>query len=284
MRKIKLFLAAIIVASLLSACTYVPPGNVGILVNLLGSGKGVDDTKELGVGRYWVGVNEELYIYPTFTQNHVWTKSSTEGSPDNEEIEFQTVEGMTVSADVGISYAVIPDKVPYIFQKYRKGLEEITHIYIRNMVRDAFVHVASTEPVENVYGAGKTKMLSAVEAYVREQTKNMFTIERIYLVGNLRLPELVTAALNGKIEATQRAQQIENEIRTAKAEAEKTIATSEGAAKAILIEAEGQASANKILAASITPELVQYRALDKWNGILPTTMIPGGSAPFINVK
>jgi len=267
----------------LAACSKVPAGNVGIKVYLLGGDKGVDH-EELGPGRYWIGVNEDLFVFPTFSQNYVWTKSATEGSPDDESITFQTVEGMSVNADVGITYSVIPDKVPMIFQKYRKQLEEITHIYIRNMVRDAFVKAASTRPVEDVYGAGKAKLLLEVEQSVREQTQDMFKIERIYLVGDLRLPEQVTNALNLKIQATQQAQQVENEIRTAKAEAEKKIAEAEGQGKSILIVAQSQADANNLLAKSLTPELVQYQALKVWNGILPTTMLPNGTVPFVSVK
>ncbi len=268
---------------MLTACSKVPAGNVGIKVYLLGGAKGVDH-EELGPGNYWIGWNEELYVFPTFTQNYVWTKAVDEGSPTDESISFQTVEGMSVSADVGISYAVIPEKVPEIFQKYRKQLDEITHIYLRNMVRDAFVKVASSKPVEDVYGAGKAKLLTAVEDYVREQTKDMFKIERIYLVGDLRLPPQVTNALNAKIQATQQAQQAENEIRTAKAEAEKKIATAEGEAASLLIVAKSQAEANKILASSITTELVQYQAVKVWNGVLPTTMLPNSSVPFVAIK
>lgn len=34
--------------------------------------------------------------------------------------------------------------------------DEITDVYLRNMVRDAFVTVASTRAVEDVYGSGKS--------------------------------------------------------------------------------------------------------------------------------
>lgn len=265
------------------ACSKVPAGNVGVKVYLLGGDKGVE-SEILPVGRYWIGVNEELYTFPTFTQNYVWTQSPAEGSPNDESITFQTIEGMSVNADVGISYSVKPEQVPQIFQKYRKRLDEVTDIYLRNMVRDAFVSVASKKPVEDVYGTGKTEMLKSVEELVRDQCGDMFTIERVYLVGDLRLPPQVTAALNLKIQATQNAQQKENEIRTAKAEAEKTIAQAKGTADSILLVAQSQAKANLILAQSLTPELVQYKALEKWDGLLPTTMVPGGSTPFVNIK
>lgn len=138
--------AMLCLLAVLAGCSKVPAGNVGVIVNLYGSEKGVE-TREVGTGRYWVGVNEELYLFPTFTQTETWG--------GEEAISFQTVEGMKVGGAVGITYSVSPDKVTTLFQKYRAGIEEITNKFLRNMVRDAFNDVASKLPVESVYGAGR---------------------------------------------------------------------------------------------------------------------------------
>ena len=66
-----------------TACSKVPSGHVGVKVYLLGGEKGVD-SEELGVGRYYIGINEELYLFPTFKQNYVWTADEREGSESNE--------------------------------------------------------------------------------------------------------------------------------------------------------------------------------------------------------
>jgi len=177
---------------MLTGCSKVPAGNVGIKVYLLGTDKGVD-SEELGPGRYWIGVNEELFIFPIFTQNYVWTKNPAEGSENDESISFQTVEGMEVNADIGISYSIAKDKVNTVFQKYRKGIGEITDIYLRNMVRDAFVSEASVLEIESVYGKGKSDLLADVEQKVKEQVEPLgILIERIYFIGSLRLPPAVT--------------------------------------------------------------------------------------------
>ena len=65
-------------------------------------------------------------------------------------------------------------------------------------------------------------------------------------------------ALNAKIEANQRAQQRENELREAEAEAKKKVAAAEGEAKCILLKANSEAKANSTLASSITAELIQW--------------------------
>lgn len=269
----------------LAACSKVPAGNVGIKAYLLGGSKGVD-TEELGPGRYWIGVNEELYLFPTFTQNYTWAKDCQNGDCANEELGFQTVEGLAVTADVGISYRIDPTKAALIFQKYRKGVDEITDIYLRNMVRDSLVKNASTMPVESVYGKGKTDLIAKVQDDVAKQTSTIgILIEKVYWVGELRLPPTVVQSINAKIQMTQQAQQAQNQVAKAEADARVKIANAEGAAESLRIISEAQANAIRVKASAITanPEVIQMTAVEKWNGVLPTTNA-GGAVPFIQVK
>ena len=273
--KIRKLASILLLGVALAACSKVPAGNVGVKVYLLGGNKGVD-TEELGPGRYWIGVNEDLFLFPTFTQNYTWTSES------NEQISFQTIEGMKVSADIGISYSIDPTKVNDIFQKYRKGIDEITDIYLRNMVRDALVIVASSRPVETVYGAGKEELIAEVQRRVKEQVEPIgIRIEKIYWVGDIILPPEVIKSLNAKIQANQQAQQRQNEIATAKAEAQKKIEEARGEAESIKLRAEAQALANEKIARSLTDELVKYQAIQKWDGVLPR-MTGEGAIPFID--
>ena len=273
-----------VLAGSVAACSYVPSGNVGIKVNLLGSEKGVE-SEVLGVGRYWIGWNEELYVFPTFMQNYVWTAGVDEGSPNDESISFQTADGMTANADIGISYSIDPEKVALIFQTYRRGVEEITDTFLRNMVRDALVKQASNKPIEYVYGAGKAELIAAVQKDVADQVGPLgINIGKIYWIGEIRLPEVVLKSINAKNAATQMAQQRQNEVAQAKAEADKKIEDARGQAESLLKVAEAQAKANKVLAESLTTEFVQYQAITKWDGKLPTTMIPGQATPLVNIK
>jgi regulator of protease activity HflC (stomatin/prohibitin superfamily) len=279
---LKKFLALGLAAGALAACSTVPAGHVGVKVYLLGGSKGVD-SEELGVGRYWIGMNEQLYIFPTYMQNYTWTREPDATGTEDESISFQTVEGMTANADVGISYQLDPTKINKIFQTYRRGVDEITDTFLRNMVRDSLVKQASTKPIEYIYGAGKAELLAAVQADVQRQTTDIgIKIDKIYWIGEIRLPETVIASINAKNAATQMAQQRQNEVAQARAEAEKKVAEARGEAESVLLKAKAQAEANRELASSITPELVQYRALDKWDGVLPR-MTGNSAVPFINV-
>lgn len=272
-----------------TGCSKVPAGNVGVIVHLLGGSKGVD-SEEVGVGRYWLGFNDELYLFPTYTQNDTWEGKS-------ESITFQTKEGLNVNADIGISFHVDPTKVTTVFQKYRKGIEEISNTYLRNMVRDALVKASSTQDVETVYGQGKAELLESVEETVRKQVEPIgIIVEHIYWVGTLRLPETVVENINRKINATQMAMTRENEIQQTKAEAQKAIEEAHGKAESQLAvaraeaesvrirgEAEADAIKAKSQALNASPQLVQYELATKWDGALPTYTMGSGSIPMLNL-
>jgi regulator of protease activity HflC (stomatin/prohibitin superfamily) len=272
-------IVAILIGALTS-CQRVPVGHVGIKVYLLGQKKGVDSV-ELGVGRYYIGINEDLYIFPTFQQNYVWTAGEDEGSPNDESFTFQTSEGMSVNTDLGIEYHISPTNITAIFSKYRKGVEELTDIVLRNAVRDGFNNTASKYPVEYVYGEGKTALLKEVLRQIQSRfTPQGIVVDNLYYIGSIRLPDNVVTALNNKVQAIQDADKAKNELEKTKWEAEKTV-----------VKASAEAKANQVLSSSINASLIQWRrieleekAIDKWDGNLPATMIPGGSLPFVNLS
>lgn len=270
----------------------VEAGYVGIKVNMLGSDKGVD-SEVLGVGRYWIGWNQELYKFPTFQQTVSWSKPEDENSGA---FQFQSKEGLSLSADVSMSYTLDPEKVHVLFQTYRRGIDEITDVYLYNMVRDTMVQFASSRTAENLYGEGKTEFVSDVTSAVREKMKSVgINIDYIAIVGNVWLPQQVKQAIDAKVQAGQLAAQRETEVATAKAEAEKAVATAEGEARSrkaiadanayvIIKEAEAQKTANEMLSKSITPELIEYNKAQKWNGTMPQVMGAGATLMQLPVR
>ena len=284
MNKLMMLVLAMLALSAM-ACTDVPAGYVGVKVYLLGGPKGVD-SEVLKTGRYYIGINEQLYLFPTFKQNYTWgTASERNGKPVDESITFQTKEGMQVHADVGITYSIEHDKVPLVFQTYRRGVDEITDTFLRNNVRDAFNEIASTMEVQSVYGEGKSDLLKKVTAKVRNEVGPLgIVVDEVYLVNSFKLPDNVVAALNSKIEATQRAQQRENELREAEAESKKVVAKAEGESQALLTNAKAQAEANTILSRSLTPELVHLKEIEKWDGSYPTVMGGSGTSTILDLR
>lgn len=261
-------LAALLFSAILFVYFFVlvmiPPGYVGIVVNMFGSDKGVED-KELHVGAHFIAPWKVIYKFPVFEQNHLW-----EGP---KKFTFQTSEGLAVEADVGITYHLRHDKIPILFSKYRRGMDEITDVFVRNFTRDAINKCASKLKIEDLYGTAKEKFFDDVQTLVRNDLSDLgIVIERIYLVGNLHFPDTVVKALNAKIEAVQRAQQRENELRESEAEAKKQMAKAHGEAESALIRARAQAESNQIISQSLTNALIHWQAVQKWNGQLPAAL------------
>lgn len=251
----------------------ISPGYVGVVVDLMGDKKGVE-AKELHVGMHWISPWKTVYQFPIFEQNDTWD--------GRDAFNFQTSEGMAVSAAIGITYHLRPEAIPNIFQRYRRGMDEITHTFIRNYIRDAVNKAASKTKIEDLY-SGKECFFEDVEAHVRSDLSPIgIELSRIYLIGRFHFPETVINALNAKIEANQRAQQRENELREAEAEAKKQVAKAEGQARCLLLQSESEAKANTVLSQSVTAELIQWQAVQKWDGKLPT--VTSGATPFIQVK
>lgn len=284
----------IVVFVVLSSCTArVDAGHVGIRVKLAGTARGVDD---IPVVTGWVFYNplvEQLIMFPTSVQNVVWTKDAHEGKAHDESITFSSQEGVNINADIGLSFHIEPSMAPRLYVRFRKSdLQELASGYVRNAVREGFNVVASSMPVQGIYGAQKSALVGDVMKKLQDQLgKDGFVIDQLTINGALRLPENVATAINRAMEATQLAIQAENRVRQVKAEADQAITQAEGQASAARARARGEADArlitsraearaNLILRASTSAAVLQYRALERWNGKLPV-MNGGGALPLL---
>jgi regulator of protease activity HflC (stomatin/prohibitin superfamily) len=274
------------------ACTRIGPGHVGIVVNQAGTNRGVEAYPAITGWKFYNPMTTSILEYPTFVQTVVWSKSEDEGHPRNEELSFSTSEGTSIFADVALSYELSPDLVPHFYVKFRNDdLTLFTHGFLRNATRNAFNDVAGQFTVEQIYGVGKEKMLTAVKtALVAALSPYGVVIDQIGFTSNLRLPPNIVESINNKIKATQDAITSQNQLQITQAEAAKTVAEAEGNAKARIASADGEAKAQILLKASVTPEILELKRLDiqrvaadRWNGQLPSTMMGGNSVPFINL-
>lgn len=115
-RQIKLLcvLSLFFSALCLTSCSErVDAGSEGILVNLYGSDKGVDDVS-LVTGRVWYNpFTEEVYEYPTFVQ-----------TIDYPEFTINAKDGSEFTVDPTVSLKMVDGNAPKVFKKYRKELKD----------------------------------------------------------------------------------------------------------------------------------------------------------------
>lgn len=91
-----------------------------------------------------------------------------------------------------------------------------------------------------------------------------------------------------KVEQNAEKEKVSAEITVikAQAEADARLANAKAAAEATRIQGEAEASAIRAKGEALrdNPALVNLVTAEKWNGTLPTTMVPAASVPFVNVK
>ena len=274
-----------------AGCTRIGPGHVGIEVNQAGKQRGVQDfTVKTG----WVFYNPiatSVVEYPTYVQTAKWTRSSTEGdnpeSPKgtNEEISFNSSEGMIVTADISLSYHLVPEKIPAFYVKFRSDkILSFTHGYLRNAARNAFNDVGGEYHVEEIIGAKKEKFLNEVNDKLQKNVADIgVVLDQLGFIESPRPPDVVRQSINMKVQATQLAMQKQNELVQAQAEAAKSVAYAEGDAKSQIARAQGQAMANKLINDSLTDKVLertrldlQFRWVEKWGGDMPLYVSSGG--------
>lgn len=266
--KTKTLIVAIALSVSLIGCATVPPGNVGVKVYQAGGKRGQMETLE--VGRYGVNpITEEIYNFPTYRQNLVWQHNE---DPDkNEQITLNSSEGASFTADVAISYSFDPAKAEQIFSEFRQSPEVIADVYVRRMVQDSFNRVGSTMKAIEIYGEQKSLFLDNVLKEIQADLDPLgFKVYSISFV-TLRPDAELQSAINSVITAKQEAERARQEVEKAKANGEAAVAT-----------ARAQAEANRLQQESITAELLQKQAIEKWNGVLP--QVTSGATPFIQLQ
>lgn len=261
----------------------IEPGHVGVLVHKTGQQRGVQDVTA-HTGWFWSNpITTKVYEYPIYTQSVTWTKDPHEGETHDQSITFNSREGASFNQDISLNYSFAPEKVPHVFVEYRRTPEDLTSTVIRQRVRDAFSLVASKYSAPEIIGEKKGELQNEVLKFLRDEFgPKGINIENVSMIGRPRLDPGVEASINNVIQATQNAQAAQNKVAQTEAEARQKIAEANGEAERVRIASEAEAKANDTINKSLTPTLLEYKRLDKWNGQLP--QVTGGATPLINLN
>ena len=261
-----------------SAITYINPGHVGILIHRAGGGV---DAKPLGPGLHPRNpLLSQIEEYPVFMQTLVLGRGSAAGA-GNDEINVNSVEGQPISLDVSMSFELEPARVPALYQTFRTNIETIQHGYVKQAIRQALQEVVGTEPIADVIGPKKADVVNLAQAKLSQRLAPYGIVVKQFTINELRPPQSVIDAINQKNVMQQAALTAQNELQKNQFQAQGDSIKAAGRAKAITAEAEAQARANELLARSISPTLVQYEMVKKWNGQMP--QVSGGATPLIQL-
>lgn len=271
---------AIVVIVPLVFVTNVDPGHVGVRINKCAGG-GIDDVP-LGIGYHWQGPCTDIAKYPTYQQTVVLTKGSTEGSPHDDSITVTSSEGLPINVDVSMSLTLEESKVPHIYKKFRRDLDHILVTFMRQTIREALQETFAKYTAQQLYSDKREIARAEGQGILTKRLMgDGFNITQ-FTLNETRVPDAVTQAINAKVAMSQEAQRAEQEVRKTQAIATQKITQAEGEATAQKLKADAEAYSNDKISKSLTPALVEYTKIMRWDGHLP--QITGGATPMLNLN
>lgn len=211
----------------------------------------------------------------------------------------------TASLAISVNYRLPPDQMERIYTEYG-GEEGIVSRLLDRQV---------AEKVKTVFGQfnavlaiqDRARLNAEVQSAVQKSVVGPIIIESVQ-IENIDFSDVYENSIEQRMLAEVEVQKLQQNaqrekvqaeitVTQAKATADATVATAEAAAKSSRLAGEaaadvtrltGEAEADAIRAKSAAladnPALIELVQAEKWDGVLPTTMVPGGAVPFLNVK
>lgn len=261
MKRFILMVVIVVMAAIsFSSCERVDAGHEGILVNLYGSDKGVNDVS-LVTGMVWYNLfTQNVYEYPTFVQ-----------TVDYPAFTINAKDGSEFTVDPTISLKIVDGQAAPIFRKYRKDVPDIINGPLFNHVRDAFRIQLNKFTTDEIVSMRDSLEKAVERQLVATLNREGFQLEQ--LTSGLTYPKTIVDAVNAKNKAVQDAQKAENEVKVAEAQARK-----------LVVAAEAEAEANRLRTQALTPAVLQKAWIDKWDGSVPSIITGGNSQTFLDIS
>jgi regulator of protease activity HflC (stomatin/prohibitin superfamily) len=193
------------------------------------------------------------------------------------EIDASSKEYQMVKMTGMMNFHIDPSYVNDLYQKV--GLDFADKV-IDPAFNDFVKEVVPTYPIGEILPKREEIRKRAMGKLGENLARYHIIVDDIYFA-NIRFSPGYEGAIEAKQVAQQQVETQKQVLAQREIEAQQKVATAKGEAESILVVAQGQAKANDALSRSISPILVQYKGIEKWNGILP--QVSGGAVPFIDL-
>lgn len=213
-------------------------------------------------------LDEGLYFKIPFVERVV--SMDTKIQKEQAEAVAASSDLQTVQSTVAVNFHIDPEKVGHIYQDVGVSYKE------------RLIDPALQESVKAATAKFTAEELITKREFVRDEIRNLLTqklavrgilIDDFNIV-NFEFSPSFNDAIELKVTAEQQALAAKNKLEQIKFEAEQQVAEAKGKAEAISIESAALRS---------NPQILELRALEKWNGILPQYM-GSGVVPFLNLQ
>lgn len=282
-----IILAVILVFCLIAAIVClerVPAGYVGVVYNMNG---GVDG-EILTQGWHVVSPTKKVTTYSIGIEQSYLTSENKGDSKDDESFSIPTSDGKTVRVNLEFSYRFDEARVAQTFVTFKgKSGESVKDTFIKPKVIAWTQEVSANYPVTDIFGDKRTEINAELDIYLKDKFDEYGIIIDTVNFTDISVDAETAAAIQKKVTAQQELELANIEAQTAQVQANKdkevaqinaetAIIEAEAEAEVMRIAAQAEADANRKIADSLTPELIEKLKYEQWNGELPT--VTGGTS------
>ena len=265
----------------------LPPRTIGLvvalllLVSLLWGTFVIVPAGSRGVVLWWGSVenrimNEGLNFKVPLAETVMKVDVRVQPHPFRE-IDASSKEYQIVKMTGMMNFHIDPAFVNDLYQKV--GLDFADKV-IDPAFNDFVKEVVPTYPIGEILPKREEIRQTAMKKLGNNLSRYHIVVDDIYFA-NIRFSPEYEKAIEAKQVAQQQVETQKQVLAQREIEAQQKVATAKGEAESIFVVAQEQAKANEILAHSLTPILVSYKSIERWNGVLP--QVSGGAVPFIEV-
>jgi regulator of protease activity HflC (stomatin/prohibitin superfamily) len=174
-----------------------------------------------------------------------------------------------VSTTIAVNYQVKADNVANLYRELRNDYQvRIIDPAVQESIKNATAQFTAEELITK-----RSEVRDLIYLNIKNKLESKgIAVHEVNIV-NFDFSSSFNESIEKKVTAEQDALASKNKLEQVKYEAQQKVEEAKGKAEAIRIEADALRS---------NPAVLELRALEKWNGVLPT--VTGGATPFINVS
>lgn len=268
----------------------VPAGYVGIVYNMNSGVVG----ETISQGWHIVPPTKRITLYSIGLEQSYLTSEDKGDSPKDESFNVPTSDGKTVKVNLEFSYRFDEERIADTFVTFKgKSGETIKDTFIKPKIVAWTQEVTANYPVTDLFGDQRTAINAELDSYLKEKFDQYGILIDTVNFTDINVDQETQIAIQKKVTAQQELELANIEAQTDKVQAEKdkqiaeinaerAVIEANAKADALKIAAEAEAEANREIAASLTPELIEKIKAEQWNGQMPT--VSGDSTPIIQIN
>ena len=235
----------------------IPVGYEGVVYSMNGGVQG----ETLGQGWHIVAPTKKVKEFTISNEQLILTKDKRDGSEGDEAFNVSTADNASISISFQMSYRFKSEDLVATYKKF-KGMngEDIINKRVKTVLKSKISEITTDYSMMDIYSGNRSEINKKITEYLNKDFAKSYGIEVMDAsIVDVHPDEQLQKTIDDRVKAMQKKQQAEAEQETAKVVAATELIKAQNAADIKRTEAQAEADANRLVAASVTSELIAMK-------------------------